>query len=164
MADKRYTNDDKVEALRKLKANNYNIAKTADELKLNRRTLMKWRDVMGPAVFKDEVKIIPVTKGRRGTGIKSTNTDDAIVAVNDMSEAAFVERSRDLKNKVMDRLLFLVKNNCIKNVKDLVEILKVTHNITEGIKDGGQANNTLIQQVNNFCIQFNKKLNSDEND
>ena len=163
MADKRYTNDDKVEALRKLKANNYNIAKTADELKLNRRTLMKWRDVMGPAVFKDEVKIIPVTKGRRGTGIKSTKTDDAVVAVNDMSEAAFVERSRDLKNKVMDRLLFLVKNNCIKNVKDLVEILKVTHNITEGIKDGGQANNTLIQQVNNFCIQFNKKL-SDEND
>lgn len=164
MADKRYTHDDKVEALKRLRANDYNIAKTASELKLNRRTLMQWRDVMGPAVFKSEVKIIPVTKGRKGTGTREKKTDDAVVVTaDDMTEAAFVERSRDLKNKVMDRLLFLVNNNCIKNVKDLVEILKVTHNITEGIKDGGQANNTLIQQVNNFCIQFNKKIN-DEND
>lgn len=162
MSDTRHTPEFKIEALHKLKANNYNIQKTANELNVARGTLMKWRDIMGPAVYKDRVKIVPLKPKKKETEKKSKKKETAIEIVDDKSEAAFVEKSRNLRDKVIERLTFLVENNAIKSNNILIDILRVTHAITQGTVDAGQTATTLIQQVNSFCIQYNQKLNNNE--
>lgn len=150
---KRYTTDEKIEALRILKENNYDFLKTSSTLKVAVNTLKTWNNTFRTQLDGDaEIKAIALKTENNMAQLKQKFLSQHFAALNELTE------------KTIKRSLLIVKKET--DLSKLCSILKVSAEIlTKLTPDNSQQttnNNTfnLIQQSIEQCnmIEANKDI------
>jgi len=135
-----YAWEDKIKALVLLKENDNNVNKTAKQFKVNRLTLIAWRDQYGDSVYKD--------LEARGEGLHLNETYDAALTgvaqkIRETHED-FVSKVLETKILTIDKVKSMIPAE--KDLNKVNNVLKTLHDITmaDSQKDDSQNTNTFM--------------------
>lgn len=138
-----YTEEEKIEVLKLVEANDFNYYKTSKATGIHQSTIKKWADKMGKEVWNRE---------RRKEIIQKI--EDRLAERKEL----FATQAFDLKIKFVQRLETMLEgennmDNITKALKLLHEISDPNSDVDEAVKRGGN----FFQIVNNQLIQHGGK-------
>ena len=139
MSRKKITEQDKLEILAALQENDWDVIKTANDFDLSPITIQRW--VESHPNFK---KAIRTTEKIMLDKLGTSTLGDVVE-----KKTRFLDKAFEAKEATVDQVRNVISECTI--VKELAQMLKVLHEITDGgiQKSAPQNNNNFFQIVNN---------------
>lgn len=160
---KKYDESYRVRALLLLQHNGFNQKKTCEELGLNNRTLMRWRNLYGSQVFNtddltsDDKGLIPIQREKQIKTLRSQILD---------KEEDFLEVVYQARELSLNKGIELLETE--KDLKKVTDFMRIAHEIVTGdhVKSLDERKpSTFVQLVmNNWNSTTNQQTNNYEAD
>lgn len=151
-----YPKEYKVKILMLLKANEYNILKTAEQTGLPYNSIKNWRNELGVEVFREDERI---TTDIARDELKTT-VANAKKEMQDITTSIY-ENATHAEKELIDRIRVVAKTST--NLDHLSRCLKVIHEITCGNPDEDKETHDISKsQSSYYNIIMNNIINIEE--